>query len=161
MWCPQLLKADHFQAISLPLRLGGLPPGLQYMHWLLEERLAGVRKGYRKKRELFHFAHIFSFLRFFFFFFFFWSHHPACGILVPWPGIEPGLWQWNHWVLTTGLPRKSLFSFLFRSNDLNISLCYLNSHRRYLGVLVISVSCVCDRIHQNIILPLMLKKFSF
>ena len=42
VWCPQLLKADHFQAISLPLRLGGLPPGLQYMHWLLEERLANT-----------------------------------------------------------------------------------------------------------------------
>ena len=37
--------------------------------------------------------------------FYFWPHNVACGILVPWPGIEPeplGLkvWSPNHW--TTG-----------------------------------------------------------
>ena len=26
------------------------------------------------------------------------------GISVPWPGIEPRPWHWNHWVLTTGPP---------------------------------------------------------
>ena len=36
------------------------------------------------------------------FFFFFWSHHMACGLLVPRPGIESrppavGLWSPNHW----------------------------------------------------------------
>ena len=33
-----------------------------------------------------------------------WPHHMACGILVPWPGVEPGPWQWHRWALTTGLP---------------------------------------------------------
>ena len=31
----------------------------------------------------------------------------ACGILLPWPGIEPGPQQWKHRVLTTGLPGNS------------------------------------------------------
>ena len=39
-------------------------------------------------------------------FFCFWLHHVACGILAPWPGIEPGP-QWKHGVLTTGLPGNS------------------------------------------------------
>ena len=39
---------------------------------------------------------------FFCFLVFFWSHHEACGILVPWPGIEPGasavkVQSPNHW----------------------------------------------------------------
>ena len=29
-----------------------------------------------------------------FFFFFFWLYHTACGILVPWPGLEPGPYSW-------------------------------------------------------------------
>ena len=37
-------------------------------------------------------------------FFFFLVQHTACGILVPWPGIEPRPWQWKHRVLTSGLP---------------------------------------------------------
>ena len=37
-----------------------------------------------------------------FFFFLFWLHHTACGILVPWPGIEPvphavEVQHPNHW----------------------------------------------------------------
>ena len=33
---------------------------------------------------------------------FFWLHHAACGVLVPWPGIEPvpsavKAWSPNHW----------------------------------------------------------------
>jgi len=31
----------------------------------------------------------------------------ACGILVPWPGIEHRPWQWKCGVLTTGLPGNS------------------------------------------------------
>ena len=45
------------------------------------------------------------------FFFFFWHWLMACGILVPWPGIEPRPWQWKCQVLTTGLPRNSLVIF--------------------------------------------------
>ena len=38
-------------------------------------------------------------------------HNPccaACGILVPWPGIEPAPLHWKRRVLTSGLPGKSL-----------------------------------------------------
>ena len=31
----------------------------------------------------------------------------ACGILVPGPGVGPGLWQWKYQVLITGPPGKS------------------------------------------------------
>ena len=36
-----------------------------------------------------------------------WLHHAACGILVPWPGTEPWLQQWEPKVLTTGPPGNS------------------------------------------------------
>ena len=32
----------------------------------------------------------------------------ACGILAPWPGIEPRPLQWKRWILVTGLPGNSL-----------------------------------------------------
>ena len=32
-------------------------------------------------------------------------------ILVLWPGVEPGPWQWKCWVLTLGWPRNSLLSY--------------------------------------------------
>ena len=35
-------------------------------------------------------------------------YQAACRILVPWPGIEPGPWQWEHGVLTTEPPGNSL-----------------------------------------------------
>ena len=34
--------------------------------------------------------------------------HEACGILVPWPGIETALPALKDEVLTTGMPGKSL-----------------------------------------------------
>ena len=34
----------------------------------------------------------------------------TCGILVPWPGIEPGSLHWKCWVLTTRPPGTSLYS---------------------------------------------------
>ena len=40
-------------------------------------------------------------------FFVFWPHCTVCGILVPWPGIEPGPQQWERQVLTTGSPGNS------------------------------------------------------
>ena len=40
-------------------------------------------------------------------FFFFWPHHKAYRILVPQPGVKPGLRQWRHRVLTTGPPGNS------------------------------------------------------
>ena len=44
-------------------------------------------------------------------FFFFFAK--PCGILIPWPGTEPGPWLWKYRVLTTRLPGNSrLPSFL-------------------------------------------------
>ena len=45
-------------------------------------------------------------------FFFFWPCHVACRILVPRPRIKPGPRQWEHWLLTTGLPGNSLLTIL-------------------------------------------------
>ena len=42
-----------------------------------------------------------------FFFLIFWPHQAACGIFVPWPGIELVPLHWQHGVLTTGPPGKS------------------------------------------------------
>ena len=44
-------------------------------------------------------------------FFFFWPCHLACGILVPWPGIEPAplalkVWGPNHWNTREIPPRE-------------------------------------------------------
>ena len=39
--------------------------------------------------------------------FFFWLHQEACGILVPWPGVEPGPSAVEGAVLTSGLPGNS------------------------------------------------------
>ena len=56
--------------------------------------------------------------------FLFWLHHSAYRILVPWPGIEPGPWQWKHWVLTTGNSWSwsllSLWSYAFMSAGLSL-----------------------------------------
>ena len=51
----------------------------------------------------------------------------ASGVLVPWPGINQGLQQWEHGVLTTGLLGNSLdisfiFSFFFFWTDLIVVL---------------------------------------
>ena len=44
-----------------------------------------------------------------------WFSGPeACGILAPWPGIEPTTPPLEGEVLTTGLPGNSLFCFFFR-----------------------------------------------
>ena len=48
------------------------------------------------------------------FFFFFWLHHSVCGVLVPWPGIEPTppeveVQNLNHWI-TREMPT---FNFTF------------------------------------------------
>ena len=40
------------------------------------------------------------------FFFFFWLYHTACGILVPWPGMEPMPPYWEHRTLNPGLQRS-------------------------------------------------------
>ena len=52
---------------------------------------------------------VFSFCLFSFFFF---LVHKACGILVPWPGLNLWPLQWKHGVPTTGPPGNSPFSVL-------------------------------------------------
>ena len=44
----------------------------------------------------------------------FWLHHAVC-ILVPWSGISSVPLHWEHGVLTTELPRKSLQQLVFIS----------------------------------------------
>ena len=41
-----------------------------------------------------------------------WLCHAACGIIVPQAGIEPGPLQWEHRVLTTGLPEVPMSFYL-------------------------------------------------
>ena len=66
--------------------------------------------------------------------FFFFFCCTACGILVPWPGIEPGPQQWEHWVLITGLPGNSLtvvlicVSLLTNNTEFFI-VCLLDVHK--------------------------------
>ena len=63
---------------------------------------------------------------------------PACRILVLWPGIEPGPWQWKCWGLTTGPPMSSqeawcfcfVFSFCFAFWEMSVSSS-------------VSLKCVC------------------
>ena len=62
-----------------------------------------------------------SFFGLFGFFFFFFCC-AVCGILVPWPGIEPIPLFIGSRVLTTGPPGKSLVSFLFLIFFLILSL---------------------------------------
>ena len=46
------------------------------------------------------------------FWIFYFFGHKACGILDPWPGIEPAPSALEGEVLTTGLPGKSLQAVL-------------------------------------------------
>ena len=57
----------------------------------------------------------FMFISCFNFYLSFWPYHIAFGILVPWPGIEPGPCQWKSWVLVPGPLGNSFFSFSFSS----------------------------------------------
>ena len=38
---------------------------------------------------------------------FFWSHCVSCGVLVPWPGIEPMYPAWEVWTLNHWITRKA------------------------------------------------------
>ena len=58
---------------------------------------------------------------------FFFSHHAACGILVPNWGLNPSPQQWKLWVLISQLPRKSLnCSFIYTSflKDFDCTDCF-------------------------------------
>ena len=46
----------------------------------------------------------------------------ACGILAPWPGIEPTPSALEGKVLTTGLPRKSLLVIYFIFSGVYMSI---------------------------------------
>ena len=60
------------------------------------------------------------------------SCHTACRILVPWPGIQSGPWQWMCWVLTTGplenSLKLSLFIYFFETITLSLSTLSLHPH---------------------------------
>ena len=45
------------------------------------------------------------------FFFIYWMCHAACGILVPWPGLNTSPWWWKHRVQTIGPPGNSKIIF--------------------------------------------------
>ena len=55
---------------------------------------------------------------------FFWLHLTACGILVPWPGIEPGPSPVRVQSPTTGPPGKSHNGLLKNSNFVETWLTY-------------------------------------
>ena len=70
---------------------------------------------------------------YFLIFFLFWPCHVACGILVPWPGIEPGppaveVWSPNHWT-TREFPIFQLFNNIhfFLYNKKKVNIIYLKS----------------------------------
>ena len=87
---------------------------------LIEARLQVWRCSYSDPapRHLFSFIHLgHRFFCFFVFVFIFWLCHAACGILVPWPGIEPRptavkALSRNHWT-TREFPLGHCFEFLF------------------------------------------------
>ena len=72
-------------------------------------RITLDRGEYRKSILFFMFISCFNF------YLSFWPYHIAFGILVPWPGIEPGPYQWKSWVLAPGPLGNSFFSFSFSS----------------------------------------------
>ena len=69
--------------------------------------------------QLINKAMIFFFNSFYLFNEFIWLYQVllvAYGILVPWPGLNPGTLHWEHGVLATGSPGKS------KSNDFQVDL---------------------------------------
>ena len=70
---------------------------------------------------------------------FIWPHWVACGILVPWPGIQHGPLQWKHSILTTGPPGKSLCHIL--DSACNDNIWYLSFSVWLTSLSVIISSC--------------------
>ena len=58
-------------------------------------------------------------------FFFFSPPCTSCGILVSWPGIEPGPRQWKCWYLTSALPGNSFFPPTFFTSVLSFHIPHL------------------------------------
>ena len=52
----------------------------------------------------------------------------ACSILVPWPGIQSGSWQWMCWILTAGPLANSLKLSLSIFLTITLSLSTLSLH---------------------------------
>ena len=65
---------------------------LQGMLWPVWSSIQATKIFYISANKVFHFLLLL-----------FWLHHTACGILVSWPGIEPGpsavkVWSLNCWI---------------------------------------------------------------
>ena len=85
---------------------GGMLCGFHFRHFLFHLQRFGLGLGY-----IFYHLNLYLMCSVFPlpFIFIILPHHTTCGILVPWPGIEPGPRQWKRWILTTGLPGNSCF----------------------------------------------------
>ena len=81
--------------------------------WLPQREVRRPRLGERKRWS--NIAELRVLCLFVCLFVCFWLCCVACGILVPWPGIEPGPQQWKHRVLTTGPPGNSQGSSVLRA----------------------------------------------
>ena len=82
---------------------------------LLRNTLKGLKSMLHMMNPALLSHQVFDIFSFFFFFFFFFGHM-ACGLLVPWPGIEPGnsavkARSPNHWTTREFPLTKSLDPF--------------------------------------------------
>ena len=69
-----------------------------------------------KNRYLYLYIYIYIYLKFFFCF---WLCQEACGILIPWPGIEPGPSTMKAWSLNQWTARKFLKIYIIKRNTIN------------------------------------------
>ena len=78
---------------------------------------------------------------FFFYLFLFWPYHTACGILVPWPGIEPvcapcpcsGMRSLNHWT-ASGVPQTRVLHRILEAESLLLWETAFFYHKTFKGL---------------------------
>ena len=89
----KLFSCNFLTSLSLPelkTTLLWIRIWLKGMLWLVWSPIQATKIFYIPANKVFHFL-------------LFWLHHTTCGILVSWPGIEPGpsavtAWSPNHWM---------------------------------------------------------------